>query len=90
MYRRSKQHFSTDDSGLVPFAWFLTRPKAEAELPVFSLSSKAINNTASVVLSCALWVAVVIMGFLLHGEMFQGYGREAYQQRPVYNINGQA
>jgi hypothetical protein len=30
-----------------------------------------------------LWVAVVVMGFLLHGETVQVYGKEAYQQRPI-------
>jgi hypothetical protein len=33
---------------------------------------------------------VVIMGFLLHGDTVQIYGKEAYQQRLVYEINGQA
>jgi hypothetical protein len=33
---------------------------------------------------------VVIMGFLLHGDTVDGYGKEAYQQRPVYGINQQA
>jgi hypothetical protein len=30
------------------------------------------------------------MGFLLYGDMVSGYGKEAYQQRPVEEINGQA
>ena len=55
-----------------------------------ALRSKAINNTASVVLSRALGGAVGILGFLLHGETLQGYGKEAYQQRPMDQINGQA
>jgi hypothetical protein len=37
-----------------------------------------------------LWGAVVSMGFLLHGDKVYGYGKEAYQQRPVYGINQQA
>jgi hypothetical protein len=60
---------------------------------VFSLSSKAINNTASDLVSCAGWVAVVIMGCLLHGGRVScctGDGKEAYQQRPVEEINRQA
>jgi hypothetical protein len=35
---------------------------------VFSRSSKAINKTRSDVVSCWLWVAGVIRGFLLHGD----------------------
>jgi hypothetical protein len=30
------------------------------------------------------------MGFLLHGAKVYGYGKEAYQQRPIYEINQQA
>jgi len=40
--------------------------------------------------SSSLQVAVVIMGFLLHGDTVSRYGKEAYQQRPVYGINQQA
>jgi hypothetical protein len=45
---------------------------------VFSLSSKAINRTRAVVVPYSLWVAVVGMGFLLHGDKVYGYGKEAY------------
>jgi hypothetical protein len=57
---------------------------------VFSLSSKATNSVASVVFSCSLWVAAVVMGFLLHGETVESDGKEAYQQRLVEGISGQA
>src|SRR5262249_35136787 len=50
---------------------------------VFSLSSKAINNTGSVALLGSFWIAVVIMGLLLHSNTVYGYGKEAYRQRPV-------
>src|SRR5262249_5556374 len=62
-------------------------------IQVFSLSSNATNRTRSGVVSWALWVAVVVMGFLLHGRRVSGCtvsGKEAYQQRPVYGINQQA
>ena len=51
-----------------------------------SIASLLTVNTRSVVVSCWLWV----MGFLLHGEKIYGYGKEAYQQRPVDGINLQA
>jgi hypothetical protein len=44
---------------------------------------QAINNTAAVVLSCALWVAVVIMGLLLHGETFQGMEKKRTNSGPL-------
>jgi hypothetical protein len=37
-----------------------------------------------------LRVAVIIMGFLLHGAKVYGYGKEAYQQQPAYGINQRA
>jgi hypothetical protein len=36
------------------------------------------------------WGAAVVMGFLLHGAKVYGHGKEAYQQRPAYEINQQA
>src|SRR5215510_15084263 len=55
--------------------------------------SEARNNPGSVAciaVDCSLRVAVVIMGFLLHGAQVSGYGKEAYQQWPAYGINQQA
>ena len=45
---------------------------------VFSLSAKATNSVASVVLLCSWWVAAVVMGLLLHGDRLRVYGQEAY------------
>src|SRR5262249_19891865 len=69
------------------------RPVVKPSFQVFSLSSEATNRTRSGVVSWPLWVAAVVMGFLLHGRRVSCWtvsGKEAYQQRPVYGINQQA
>jgi hypothetical protein len=47
-------------------------------------------DVACIAVDCSLRVAVVIMGFLLHGAQVSGYGKKAYQQWPAYGINQQA
>jgi hypothetical protein len=37
-----------------------------------------------------LWVAGVVIGFLLQGVRLQVYGKAASQQRPVEGMNPQA
>jgi hypothetical protein len=44
---------------------------AEAKLPSFRTQCKRHNRMPAVMVSCALWVAGVIMGLLLHGDMFR-------------------
>lgn len=48
-----------------------------------SRSLQGIHNTATGVVSCAVWIAVVHRGCLLHGRDSSGPGPEASQQRPV-------
>ena len=69
---------------------FCPWPVVHPSCQVFSRSAKATNRTRSGVGSCSLWVAVVVMGFLFHGETVAKYGKAAYQQRPIEEINQQA
>src|SRR5215467_6831927 len=47
---------------------FCPWPVVKPSFQFFSLSSKATNSVAAVAGLCSLWVAAVVMGFLLHGE----------------------
>src|SRR5438128_12000163 len=50
----------------------LTRPVVQPSFQVFSRRAKATNRTRAGVVSGSLWVTVVSMGFLLHGEKVYG------------------
>src|SRR6266446_9873377 len=74
---------------------FCPWPVVKPSFQVFSLSSKATNSVASVMLPCSLWGAAVVMGFLLHGDRLRvmekkltnsGPFRELVDKHSIYTI----
>src|SRR5262249_16013593 len=75
---------------------FCPGPVVKPSFQVFSLSSKATNKVPSVVLSCTLRVAGVVMGFLLHSDSSRvmekkltnsGPLREPADKHSIYALN---
>jgi hypothetical protein len=74
-------------------ARLLPMARGETELPGLFTQFKGHTQDALRYGLMGVWVAVVVMGFLLHGRRVSGCtvsGKAAYQQRPVYGINQQA
>src|SRR5215470_16255552 len=58
-------------------------PVVKPNFQVFSLSSKATNRTRSHVVSCSVWVALTVMGFLLHAETIELMEQQLTNSGPV-------